>query len=296
MINLSEFFSDYTLRNVSLGALILGFGSGALGCFALLRRQSLLGDAVSHAALPGIVLAFIISQSKLSLVLLAGAGIAGLVGTLFILGIIRSSKLDADSAQGIVLSVFFGLGLMLLTWVQKLPNASQSGLDRYLFGQAATIVESDLLTMAVVEGVALLTMLIFWKEFKLLSFDPGFGTAIGLPRKVLDIALTGLIVVAIVIGLSMVGVILMSAMLVAPAVAARQWTDKLGSMVALAAVFGALAGLAGSVVSASIANLPTGPVVVLILSAISAISLLFSPHRGLLSKILRRYRIQEKTT
>lgn len=290
MNDLLSLFSDYTLRNVTLGALILGFGSGALGSFALLRRQSLLGDAVSHAALPGIVIAFLLSQSKLPLVLLAGAGIAGWLGTLFILSIIRTTRIDSDGAQGIVLSVFFGFGLMLLTYVQKLPNASQAGLDKFLFGQAATILESDVITMAIVEGIALLTLFLFWKEFKLMTFDAGFGVALGFPRRFLDILLTGLIVVAIIIGLSLVGVILMSAMLVAPAVAARQWTDRLGTMVLLAASFGAIAGAAGSLISASLNHVPTGPVVVLLLTAISAFSLLFSPHRGLLGRLILRYR------
>jgi manganese/zinc/iron transport system permease protein len=281
-----DLFTDYTLRNVTLGSLVLGLGSGALGSFALLRKQSLLGDAVSHAALPGIVIAFMLTGSKNQGTLLAGAAVAGFLGTLLILSIIRNSRIATDGAQGIVLSVFFGLGLMLLTFVQKQPHSSQAGLENFLFGQAATILRSDVILMASVEGAALVILALFWKEFKIMSFDPGFAGVLGLPRRFLDGLLTSLIVAAIVAGLSTVGVILMSAMLIAPAAAARQWTDRLGRMVLLASAFGALAGFSGSLLSASVARLPTGPVIVLVLTGITLFSILFSPRRGLVTRMI----------
>src|SRR5688572_19802294 len=145
---LRDLFFDYTLRTVALGSATLGIVSGALGSYAVLRKQSLLGDAMSHAALPGVVLAFLLTRSKEPVVLILGALVAGWVGTLALLAITRSTRLKDDSALGLVLSVFFGFGLMLLTFVQKLPDASQAGLDKFLFGQAATLLESDVVIMA----------------------------------------------------------------------------------------------------------------------------------------------------
>lgn len=273
---------DYTLRTVALGSAALGIVSGVLGAYAVLRRQSLLGDAMSHAALPGIALAFLLTGSKAPLVLLIGAAIACWLGTLLALGIVRTTRIKDDTALGLILSVFFGLGLMLLTFIQRRPDATQAGLDKFLFGQAATLLASDVLTMAIVGGGALLLVALLWKEFKLLSFDPDFGATVGLPVRALDVLLTSLLVVAIVIGLQTVGVVLMSAMVVAPAAAARQWTDRLGLMVGLSGLFGALSGLLGALISSSAAHLPTGPTIVLCASALVLISLLLAPRRGLL--------------
>jgi manganese/zinc/iron transport system permease protein len=279
---LRDLLFDYTLRTVALGAGALGIVAGALGSFAVLRRQSLVGDAISHAALPGIALGYLVTGNRDPLVLLIGAAIAGWAATLLVMGIVRASRVKFDSALGLVLSVFFGFGLMLLTFIQRRPDASQAGLDKYLFGQAATLIVRDVLTMAAVGAVALAGLLLFWKEFKLLSFDPDYAATIGFPVRALDVALTTLIVVAIVVGLQTVGVVLMSAMIVAPAAAARQWTDRLGAMVLLAALLGALAGVTGATISGTAEHLPTGPTIIVVMSAIVALSLLLAPNRGLL--------------
>ena len=281
---------DYTLRTVALGAAVLGIVSGGLGSYAVLRKQSLLGDAISHAALPGIAIAFLLTGSKAPLVLILGAVIAGWLGTLGVMSIVNSTRVKDDSALGLVLAVFFGFGLVLLTFIQKMPNAAQAGLDKFLFGQAATLLERDVITMAAIGTLALLTMLMFWKEFKLLSFDPEFGASLGFPMQALDILLITLLVVAIVLGLQTVGVVLMSAMVVAPAAAALQWTDRLGIMVGLAALFGALAGVSGAVISSSTARLPTGPTIVLCISAIVLVSMVLAPNRGLIWHWVRRQR------
>lgn len=279
---------DYTLRTVAAGAALLGMVSGALGAFAVLRRQALLGDAISHAALPGVVLAFLITRSKAPIILLIGAGLAGWLAVLWVMSITRSTRIKSDSALGLVLSVFFGLGLMLLTFTQRLPDSRQAGLDTFLFGQAATLLQQDVLMMAGLGGAALLLMLLFWKEFKLLSFDRDFSISLGLPAGRLDALLTSLLVIAIIIGLQAVGVVLMSAMIVAPAAAARQWTDRLGRMVALSAFFGALAGVAGTLISSLDSGISTGPVIVLVASLIVLFSLFFAPRRGLAARALRR--------
>ncbi|MGH2697804.1 MAG: metal ABC transporter permease [Actinomycetota bacterium] len=285
-----DLFTDYTLRTVALGAGILGIVSGVLGSFAVLRQQSLLGDAISHAALPGIVGAFLLTGSSASLPLIFGAGIAGWIGTLVVRTIVRNTRIKNDGALGLVLSVFFGIGLMLLTYSQSRPDASQAGLDKFLFGQAAALLRADVITMALLGGVAVVAVALFWKEFKLLSFDPEFGRVLGFRMGAIDILLTTLIVVAIVIGLQTVGVVLMSAMVVAPGAAARQWTDRLSVMVCLSALFGALAGVTGALVSSTGARLPTGPMVVLSASVIVLLSLLFAPNRGLVWDRLRTRR------
>jgi manganese/zinc/iron transport system permease protein len=278
---LSDLLFDYTLRTVALGAGVLGIVGGALGSFAVLRKQSLLGDAISHAALPGIVLAFLLTGSKSPLVLMLGAVAAGWLATLWMGNITQTTRIKSDSALGLVLSVFFGFGLMLLTFIQKMPNAAQAGLDKFLFGQAAALVEEDVIVMAIVAVIAIAAVMVFWKEFKILSFDPDFGATLGYRIRAIDVLLTTLLVMAIVIGLQTVGVVLMSAMIVAPAVAARQWTDRLGVMVALSAFFGALAGVAGAFLSSAAERLPTGPAVVVCISAIAILSLLFAPNRGI---------------
>lgn len=214
---LSDIINDYTLRTVALGAATLGIISGTLGSYAVLRKQSLLGDAISHAALPGIALAFLLTGSKSTVVLLIGAAIAGWLATLNMLSIVQTTRIKEDSALGLVLAVYFGLGLVLLTYIQKLPIATQAGLEKFLFGQAATLLESDVITMAIVGSVTIGITMLFWKEFKLLTFDVEFGASLGLPTRRLDILLTTLLVIAIVIGLQTVGVVLMSAMVIAPA-------------------------------------------------------------------------------
>ena len=283
-------FGDYTLRSVALGAGALGAVAGALGTFAVLRRQSLLGDAISHAALPGIVLAFVFTGSRELIVLVLGAAAAGWLGALCVQGITRSSRIPEDGALGIVLSVFFGFGLVLLTWAQRLPGSAQAGLDRFLFGQAATMVGRDVVVIAGLGVVALVGLGLVWKEVKLLTFDRAFGGSLGLPMARVEMILTSLLVLAIVTGLQAVGVVLMSTLVVAPAAAARQWTDHLGRTVGLAALLGALSGVTGAVLSARFAGLPTGPVIVVVASVVVAVSILFAPRRGMFPEWVRSFR------
>lgn len=285
---------SYSARNVLIGATLLGALGGLLGSFALLRRQSLLGDALAHAALPGVCLAFLITGSKSPLPLFVGALLAGVLGSLLILATVRWSRIKEDSAIGIVLSVFFGVGIVLLTAIQKLPAGNQSGLDKFLFGQAATLVEEDLKVMAILGAVVLAVVLALFKEMKLLSFDPGFGASLGFPMRRLEILMTLLLVVVVVVGLQTVGVVLIVATLITPAAAARQWTDRLGTMVSLSAGIGAAAGVVGSLASSLVPRLPTGPVIVLVSSTVLIVSLLFAPHRGLLWAMLRERRVADR--
>lgn len=279
--------TDYTLRIVSLGSAILGIISGILGSFAVIRKQSLLGDAVSHSALPGIALAFLATQTKKTEILLLGALISGLLSTFIILFITKYSRIKFDSALALVLSVFFGTGIVFLTHIQKIPNANQAGLEKFIFGQASTLLKRDVQIMGILGVVLIGLVIVFWKEFQLVSFDSDYAESLGFSTKRIDILLFTMIVTAIIVGLQTVGVILMSAMLTAPAVAARQWTDKLSIMVILSAIFGAISGVAGTLLSSVISKLPTGPMIVIVISIIVIFSITFAPNRGLLWKYFR---------
>ena len=294
MAILGDLMANYTLRVVVLGSLILGLVSGALGTFAVLRKESLLGDAISHAALPGIAIAFLLFKTKHTLVLVLGATVAGWLGTILLLVVIYNTTLKRDAILGIVLSVFFGFGLVLLSVIQRLPIENKAGLTTYLFGNASTLLGSDVWVMTCLGVLVLIILYYFWKEFKVMTFDRDFSLAMGLPIKRLDVLLTTLIVIAIVIGLQMVGVVLMSAMLIAPAAAARQWTDRLSVMVSLSGLIGAFSGMIGAVTSSFVSKLPTGPTIVLVVSLVAFLSLLFSPNRGLVAAWFRHQRNRQK--
>ncbi len=274
--------SDFTIQNVMAGAAILGVVSGVLGSFAVLRKQSLLGDTLSHAALPGICIGFMIAGTRHLPTLLAGALVTGALAALLMVALTRTTRLKTDAGLGISLSISFAAGIVLLTHIQATGGAGQGGLESFLFGQAAAILRSDLYLMAGIGAVALVLIFTFWKEFKLVSFDPEYARTLGLPVLALDVTITIIIALAVVIGLQMVGVVLMAAMIVAPAVAARQWSNRLGTMVFLAAAFGMASGIFGALVSATARGLSTGPLIVLAASAIVLVSLAFAPGRGVL--------------
>jgi manganese/zinc/iron transport system permease protein len=284
------FLSDYTVQNVLLGAALLGLSSGALGAFAVLRQQSLLGDALSHATLPGVALGFMVAGTRHLGSIMLGALLSGTAAALLVLLLTRRSRLKTDAALGIALSTFFALGVVLLTRIQQTGNAAQGGLDSFLFGQAAAILRGDLWVMAALSLVALATLAALWKELKLVTFDPSFAGSLGLPVLALEAVLTTSIALTIVLGLQMVGVVLMAAMVVAPAVAARQWSARLEQMVLLSAAIGAGGGVAGALLSASSRNLATGPLIVLSISAIVVVSLLFAPRRGIVWDAVQKRR------
>lgn len=289
-----EIIFEKTFWIIAIGAGLLGASSGIIGSFAVLRNQSLLGDAISHAALPGIVLAYLITGEKSSIVLLTGAVCSGVLGAYFINDIVKNSKLKTDAALGIILSTFFGVGMMLLTYTQSLGHASQAGLDKYLFGQASTLMLKDVLTILSFLIPSLLIVLMLWKELKLYLFDATYAQTLGIPTRKLNTLLTLLIVIIIVMGLQTVGVVLMSSLLLAPAAAARQWTNSLAKMLGIAAIFGAFSGISGAFISATYANLPTGPVIVVLISAIVFISILFAPKRGLIWRLKKNKEIQKQ--
>jgi len=285
MLNL---LTDPNLQWILLGSMLLGLSTGVIGTFAYLRKQSLIGDTLAHAALPGICIAFMLTEVKSVGLFMIGAIVAGMIATVGISWITRHSRIKQDAAMGIVLSVFFGLGIVLLTQIQHSSYGNQSGLDKFLFGQAASMTAKDVYTMAGVAIVLVLVCAALFKEFKLISFDPGYGRGLGFSVAALEQLMLWLVTVAVVVGIQAVGVVLVAALLITPAVSARYWTDRLGVMATLSGLFGALSGAIGTWVSAGTEQLPTGPLSVLTASAVFVGSVLFGPRRGVLAKLLRR--------
>lgn len=285
---LISFFTDYTFQLVLIGTLLLGALSGAVGVFAILRKKSLLGDAISHAAFPGIALAFLLTWSKNPLILLAGGACTGMVGAACVTLITHYSSLKHDTALGIVLSVFFGSGLVLLTHIQKLAVSNQAVLNKFLFGNAATLLPEDIALIACVSILFFVLFILFWKELSIIAFDAAYAQALGYRVIQWDMFLSFLLVIVIVVGLQTVGVVLMSSLLIAPAAAARQWTNSLPKMIVLASFFGAISSALGAVISSMVDQLPTGPVIVVVVSLLVVGSLLFAPARGLLWHAKRR--------
>ncbi len=289
---LLSLLADPSVQTVSLGAGGLGAVTGAVGTFAVVRRQSLVGDAVSHAALPGVAVAFLLGVREPA-VLAVGAAVAGWVAMATVTGIVRRTRVPFDTALAGALAVFFGFGILLMTYIKKhVPGAANHGLERYLFGQAAIMRADDLWAIAGFGGFAVLVLALYWKELKVVAFDPDFAASLGLPARRLDLLLTTLVVVGVVVGLQAVGVVLMSALVVAPAVAARQWSDRLGRVTGLASVFGASAGVAGTLLSHVLSDrgrpVPTGPTIVLCATAFVVVSLLVAPRRGVLWNLRSR--------
>ncbi|MGY4879164.1 metal ABC transporter permease [Vreelandella aquamarina] len=288
-----DLLSDYTFQNVVIGASLLGLISGPLGCFAVLRRQSLLGDAISHAALPGVCLSFIITGSRDIGGVIIGSLVTGSLAALTMLLLTRKSRLKTDAALGICLSIFFAIGIVLLTYIQGTNNASQGGLEAFLFGQAAATLRSDIWIMGSITLITLTLLAVFWKQAKLVTFDTQFARTLGMPTTAIEAVLTAMVALAVVVGLQMVGVILMAAMIVAPAAAARQWSRHLGGMLVIAAGVGIVSGVSGAAISTLSRGLATGPLIILTATVIVLISLALAPGRGLVWGFIKHYRQKE---
>jgi len=280
---------NFNLRYILLGMILIGMSGGLLGTYAVLRKRSLLGDALAHSALPGVVIAFLITGSKDIVPLLIGATATGVVGVLVIQLIVNRTRIKPDAAIGMVLSVFFGIGIVFLTYAQQTAAGNQSGLDKFLFGQAAAIVPRDVQVMLVITVVIVAMLLLFYKEFKMMIFDYDYCRSIGFPAARIDLLLMALIVLTVMNGLQAVGVILIAAMLITPAAAARFWSDKLHIVLVLAMIAGILSGISGTYVSAAAPRIPTGPVMVLTATGIFTISAVVAPRKGLIARLVRQY-------
>ena len=293
-MKLLEFLSlsDPNVRYVVMGSILLAASSAIVGSFTLLKKKALVGDAVAHSVLPGVCLAFMLSGVKNPLYLIVGAFITGWISLVLIDIITARSKLKEDTAIGLILSVFFGIGILMVTIIQKSGNAAQSGLDHFLFGQAASLVGQDLLVFSAIALILIAAVWLFFKEFALLAFDENFARSIGFPVRGLELLLTTLTVLAVVTGIQAIGVVLMAAMLITPAAAARFWTDKLKVMIWLAAGLGAFSGLVGAYISYVAPAMPTGPWIVMVISLIAVISFFFAPRKGILFRLITQRKFQ----
>jgi ABC-type Mn2+/Zn2+ transport system permease subunit/Mn-dependent DtxR family transcriptional regulator len=281
-------FRDPALQLGMLGATLLGFTCGLLGCYIVLRRLSLMGDTLGHSILPGVVLAFVLSGGQKSpAVLLGGAVLAGLAASVLVWFLTRHTPIKEDAAMGITLSSFFAVGVAGLTMLQKSGPGTQSGLDKFLFGQAAALGPQDVGFLAASAVAASALVFLLYKELLVSCFDAQFANSIGVPVDKVQLLLMGLVTVAIVSAVQAVGVVLVSAMLVIPAATALLWTDRLPRMLLLSSVLGMLAGWSGLFLSFVGRHLPTGPCMVLASTVYFGLSWLFAPRYGQLGKWLR---------
>ena len=286
---------DPIFLKVVVGTTLLASSSAVVGTFSYLKGQSLVGDAIAHALLPGVVLAFMLGDGRNPAYLIFGALVSGLIAHYGIAFIQNRTKLKSDTAVSLVLSTFFGFGIMLMSVVQQRGQGQQAGLERYLLGKAAAITMLDVYVFSALALVLLLGVALFYKGFQLMTFNQDFAAAIGLPVGLIRVTFTVLTVLAVTIGIQTVGVVLMAALLITPAAAARAWTKSLPQMILLAAVFSAVSAIVGTLISSSIAKMPTGPWIVIILGLIGFTSLFIAPEKGWLFKRKRAFKNRSKT-
>ena len=281
-------FQDPSLRYALIGSILLGITCGLLGSFIVVRKMALVGDALSHAVLPGVALGFLWGQTKDPFAIFVGATIAGLIGTTAVSLIKQTTRLKEDAALGLVLASFFAVGICLVTMIQRLPTGNKSGIDKFLFGQAAAISAGDVRLIAIVTVLSVFAITLFYKECLVTSFDLEFARAAGFPTQLIHHGIMLLLAFAIVVALQAVGVVLVSAMLITPAAAAYLLTDRMHWMLVLAAAFGMIAGVLGAFLSFLGNNLPTGPFMVLGASTVFVAAFLFGPRHGVVARWWKR--------
>jgi len=278
---------QYSFIVVALGTMCLAMSTGIVGTISILKRQSLIGDAVGHASFPGIVLAFIIAGRKDSLTLMSGAIIAGVCAFFIIQYIVNSSKLEADTTMAVILSAMFGFGMVLKSYIQGNPSfsGSQAGLANYIFGQAAYMLKEDVIIIFSVSIVSILLFLIFFKEIKIHVFDEAYAETLGIKKNIISVLIIIITMLLIAAGLKAVGVVLISSMLITPGVIGMQWSKRYESVLIIAAISGALSALIGTSVSTLVKGMSTGPSIILCMTAIAFLSVLFGPYGIIASKM-----------
>jgi manganese/zinc/iron transport system permease protein len=291
--------AGYNAALVAIGAGLLGFAAGTSGTFLFLRKRSLVSDAVAHATLPGVGLAFIVmvalGMDGRSLPgLLIGSAISASLGLLLVEWIGRRTRLSEDAAIGAVLSVFFGIGIVLLTVIQTMSAGRQAGLQDFLLGSTAGMLYQDAVVIAGGGALAVLATWALRRPMTLVAFDAEYAAASGVNVGRIDLAMMGLVMAVTVIGLKLVGLVMIVALLIIPAVTARFWTERSGRVVWFAGVLGAVAGYLGAAISASAPGLPTGPIIVLVAASLFALSLFLAPARGVLAAVVRHFRFQAR--
>ncbi|WP_319381367.1 iron chelate uptake ABC transporter family permease subunit [Thiomicrorhabdus sp.] len=287
-------FEDINALWVLAGSMLLGMSASVIGAFAFLRKRSLIGDALAHAALPGVMMAFLLFQSRDPVVIFFGALMSSFVGFFIIDWLPKHTKIKPDAALAITLSFFFALGLMLLSFIQGAELENKSGLDKILFGQAAAMTASDIHLLAYVSLFILLTVALFFQKFRLIAFNRVYAQSIGMAVKRYELLLALLIVMSVVVGLQLVGVVLMAAVLLTPIASTRYWSNQLTPMLFLASAIGALSALISTQVSYLAPAMPTGPWMVVSLSLLFVISLFFGTRKGLLKRWLETRALRKR--
>lgn len=278
------------VSGIVLGNVLLALGCASVGTFAVLRREVLFGDVLAHAALPGIGLAYMVSHRVELPILLIGAAVSmgGAVAVSRFLQ--RTVRLAEDLRLGVVLSVSFGAGIVVLTILQQWQDPHQMGLWRFLFGQAAAVSWSDVVLIAAVVLPVLGFLVLAFKELVALAFDAEFVRALPVPLRWVEAGFSVALVLVIVVGIQSVGVVLMVAMLVLPPMAARLWVRRVGALVGGAAFVAVIAVLLGMWLSMEFPRVPTGPAIVTVAALMTAVSHLVAPRRGLLARLWYRLR------
>jgi len=272
------------------GCVLLGTSTAVLGAFLFFRQHSLIGDALAHAALPGVMSAFMLFHSRDPLIILSGALCSSLIGFFCIDYLNKHSKIKPDSALAIVLSLSFAIGIFELSYIQKLEVAGKSGLDKMLFGQAAALVQEDVQVLGIAGLLCLAIVLLFYDKLRLITLDRQFAQSIGMKLRFYDLLLTFAVVLSVVIGLQIFGVVMMAAALLFPVAAARYWSDNLAWIIALCALIGASSGAVSANISYLAPQMPTGPWMVVVLAVVFLSSLGFAPRRGIISQRLQSWR------
>lgn len=283
----------YNASLAALGAGMFGVAAGASGAFLVLRKRALVSDAMAHATLPGVAVAFLLMSllggDGRSLVgLMIGSAMSAALGLWAVEALTRRTRLTEDAAIGAVLASFFGFGVVLMTVIQTLPFGRKAGLEGFLLGSTAGMLRADALTILIGGAVALALTAILRRPMTLVAFDPEYAAASGVNVRRIDLAVMALAGGVMVVGLKIVGLVLAVAMLILPSAAARFWTDRVERVILGAGLIGGVAGYAGAALSATAPNLPTGPVIVLTGAAIFLVSLIFAPGRGALAVWLAR--------
>jgi manganese/zinc/iron transport system permease protein len=291
--------AGYNAALVAVGAGLLGFAAGAAGTFLFLRKRALVSDAVAHATLPGVGLAFIVmvwlgGDGRNLLGLLAGSAVTAGIGLLTVEWVARRTRLSEDAAIGAVLSVFFGLGIVILTVIQSMSAGRQAGLEGFLLGSTAGMLFQDAVVIAVGGSLAVLATWVLRRPMTLVAFDAEYAAATGVNVPRVDLAMMALVMAVTVIGLKLVGLILIVAMLIIPPVTARFWTERSATVIWYAGALGGLSGYLGAAISASAPNLPTGPIIVLVAASLFLLSLFFAPARGVAAAMVRHRRFQRR--
>ena len=288
-------FQDPSITWVVLGITLLGIGSAYVGTFSFLDKKALLGDAISHAVLPGICLGFILAGEKNPVYIVTGAFLSGALATFLSSWLKKNTKLSEDTIIATILSVFFGIGIVMLTALQKSGNPEIAGLNSFIFGNAIGISETDLMIYGGLSLTIIAVLTLLLKEFRLMVFDPNYGKAIGFPMEAIRFLFNVLMILAVVIGIQAIGVVLMAALLITPGAAARFWTDRLNPLLILAACFSIVSGILGTYISFVLPQMPTGPWVVVFLSLIALLSFMFSPKSGIIFRYFSRKSYLRKT-